>query len=279
MNYNLKELLPLVAKLSEKYTGFESSSITYEKAQQFMEAVLYCIHELELQNPSAPAPATKMPAEQAYERGFRLVLRKVQLALNLYNKMLPAFNCYNSQALSDTFVKGIPEFFKWYDPKFHPQDTILTLNYPVLKIKPDSSGIDRIYEYINCLCLEQNFLGNFPETYLENVLSRHHVPDFDLTENICETVFLDMICHILTGKTLGEQSFSQEDISRIGNIFSASDMKEIKKKLSLATAAFLEKLDSGRDSRNLLSYLTASLNNIIVRLENAADNGFLEHIL
>ena len=32
MNYEMEELVPIVGKLAEKYTGYESTSITYEKA-------------------------------------------------------------------------------------------------------------------------------------------------------------------------------------------------------------------------------------------------------
>ena len=45
--YEMEELLPVVAALGEKYTGYEHSSVTYEKAQMLMEAVLYCIGEYE----------------------------------------------------------------------------------------------------------------------------------------------------------------------------------------------------------------------------------------
>ncbi|MBP7349454.1 MAG: hypothetical protein KA965_12300 [Butyrivibrio sp.] len=41
--YTMEELVPLVGELAGSYAGYESSSISYEKAQQFMEAVLYCI--------------------------------------------------------------------------------------------------------------------------------------------------------------------------------------------------------------------------------------------
>lgn len=43
----MEELIPVVAELADKYTGYESTSITYEKAQQLMNAVIYCIHEYE----------------------------------------------------------------------------------------------------------------------------------------------------------------------------------------------------------------------------------------
>lgn len=36
MNYEIEELVPIVGKLAEKYTDNESTSITYEKAQQLM---------------------------------------------------------------------------------------------------------------------------------------------------------------------------------------------------------------------------------------------------
>ena len=32
MNYEMEELLPVVAELANKYTGSESTSVTYEKA-------------------------------------------------------------------------------------------------------------------------------------------------------------------------------------------------------------------------------------------------------
>lgn len=47
MNYTMEELVPIVGKLAEKYTTYESTSIAHEKAGQLMEAVLYCIRELE----------------------------------------------------------------------------------------------------------------------------------------------------------------------------------------------------------------------------------------
>ncbi|MFT4006898.1 MAG: DUF6179 domain-containing protein, partial [Lacrimispora sp.] len=49
MNIEMEELIPVVAELADKYTGKESTSITYDKANQLMGAVLYCIQEYEIQ--------------------------------------------------------------------------------------------------------------------------------------------------------------------------------------------------------------------------------------
>ncbi|NLG04860.1 MAG: hypothetical protein GX567_13670 [Clostridia bacterium] len=40
---------------------------------------------------------------------------------------------YGIVCLRDTFYKGIPAFLLHYDAKNKPQETILTLDYPILK--------------------------------------------------------------------------------------------------------------------------------------------------
>lgn len=39
MDYKMEELVSVAGKLAEKYTSFENTSVTYEKAEQLMGAV------------------------------------------------------------------------------------------------------------------------------------------------------------------------------------------------------------------------------------------------
>lgn len=169
MNDRMEELLPIVGRLARRYTGMDSTSISYEKAQQLMEAVLYCIREAELASPNGVASRETPPGE-LYEAGKAAVERKVKKALELYHQLLPDFCDYGNPYLSDTFFKGIPLFFQWYDLEFEPQSTVITLDYPVLKDLSSYSGIDRIYEFLVCIAQEQRFLGTFPEGYVEGLL-------------------------------------------------------------------------------------------------------------
>ena len=41
----MEELVPIVGKLAGEYMGHASTSVTYETAEQLMEAVLYCVRE------------------------------------------------------------------------------------------------------------------------------------------------------------------------------------------------------------------------------------------
>lgn len=277
MDYEMEELVPIVGKLAEKYTANESTSITYEKAEQLMGAILYCIHELKEINGNLLALNEKIPAQKAYEIGAAYVKEKAEKALNLYNRIMLGFYHYESQCLYDTFAKGIPEFFKWYDIQFEPQNTILTLDYPVLKDISGYTGIDKIFEFIKCIGLEQKFLKSFPAGYVTNILFKIDRNWKESMDNICETVFTYVIEHILTGKSLVEFELEQTDYLYMQGLFIQVALEDIKKRLESALEIFIK--NYYEDDRELLNYLSSAIGGIVVRLKNAADNKVLDGMI
>ncbi len=277
MRYEMEELVPIVGKLAEKYTAHESTSITYEKVEQLMGAVLYCIHEFEQFESDFAISSKNISAQRAYETGTIYVKKKVKKALELYNETLLKFDHYENYCLYDTFINGLPEFFKWYDIQFEPQNTILTLDYPVLKDISGYTGIDKIYEFIECIRLEQKFLDVFPEVYVINVLSKYNGQYKDMNDNICEIVFVTVIGHILAGKQLSETGFEEKDYLHIQKILMETDFNDINRQLENATKAFVQK--HCENSIELVEYLANSIGDIVVRLKNAAESGLLQQIL
>ena len=164
--YEMEELLPVVAALGEKYTGYEHSSVTYEKAQMLMEAVLYCIGEYEgtsLQEEREEAREQeekgalflknkKISAQEAFGKGQELVTEKVNKLRRLYNELIPGFWDYGLICLGDTVRKAIPSFFLNYDVRFAPQETLLTLDYPVLKDLGGRTGVDAVLGIYDVYC-------------------------------------------------------------------------------------------------------------------------------
>ena len=277
MGYEMEELVPIVGKLAEKYTAHESSAITYEKAEQLMEAVLYCIHEFEQHGEHSITSAEGISAQQAYETGVVYVEEKTKRALNLYNEMLPEFAYYGNRCLYDTFINGLPEFFKWYDIRFEPQNTILTLDYPVLKDISGYAGIDKIYEFLVCIRLEQRFLNAFPEDYVISVLSKYNRQYKSMLDNICEIVFTAVVGHVLAGKPLSELDFEEKDYLHIQKMLTQTGFCDINKQLDNASKAFVQKYCD--DNIDLLEYLRGAVDGIVVRLRNAAENDVLQRIL
>lgn len=185
--YSMEELVPLVSKLAFRYTGGEHSSVTYEKAQMLMEAVLYCIREFRERQGNA-LMAGNIPAEEAYRRGQELVLEKVRKLQTLYNEMILNFRDYGCLCLRDTVRKGIPAFLQRYDFQFAPQETLLTLDYPVRENLEHLSGVDRVLAYMECICREQAYLGEMDEREVVAILHDYHRDYGHLIENICGIV-------------------------------------------------------------------------------------------
>ena len=77
--YSLNELLPILKELTAKYTSKESTSITYEKANQLMGAINYCISEWERNETSKKdlMESNKIEAYYAYKNGYDLIKQKV----------------------------------------------------------------------------------------------------------------------------------------------------------------------------------------------------------
>lgn len=169
----MEELLPIVGKLAEAVTAKESSSVTYERAKQLMEAVIYCIAHFDDENNLLPAHHI-LPAEEAYRLGYAAVIEKVKETQDKYNKLLNFFDHYNNQNYKDTVEKALPGFFLYYDAKFSPTDNIITMDYPVFGLDMNLEGIDIIRQYIDAIWEEQCYLLKFPRDYVIDKFRSFH---------------------------------------------------------------------------------------------------------
>lgn len=185
--YSMKELLPLVSRLAFRYTGGEHSSVTYECAQRLMETVLYCIREYRMYQENALS-VEDISAAEAYRQGQKIVMDKVRALQKLYNEMIPDFKDYGCLCLRDTVRKGIPVFLQFYDFSFAPQETLLTLDYPVQENLEHLSGVSRVLAYMKCICREQAYLSGMDEREVVAILHAYHRDYGILIENICEIV-------------------------------------------------------------------------------------------
>ncbi|MEY8516121.1 DUF6179 domain-containing protein [Lachnospiraceae bacterium 29-84] len=255
MRYGMEELYPLVATLSEQYTGFESTSVTYEQAQRLMGAVCYCIHEYETSGTDSLA-APDMPAQEAYRQGRRLVLEKAEKARSCYNTITKFFCPYGNICLQDT-INAIPEFFKWYDVTFAPQDTILSLDYPVLADLGGYSGVDAIERYLECIYLEQVFLAGIHEGYIQNVLEAYCLDYEEIIENICGIVLLDLIKHVFLGKPLDGAALTAQECKAFQETAGRYPAKDMGQKLE----AILKELTGAcqEEGGRIFAYFQAGL--------------------
>ncbi len=234
--YDTAQLLILVSKLTEAYTSKESTSVTYEKASQLMKAVIYCIEEQDI----ADSLIKNESLQKSYELGYQMVLQKVQKAKELYEWILEDFTWYGNMACKETILDGMPSFFIHYDPKFNPQDHLLTLDYPVLIKNNSHEGIDVIYEYLLCVRYEQMFLHFFPEQTVEDLLYRYHHDYKELIINIPSIVVRNVLGSMILKKDQFDFRYTREDHTRLMYFIEMNTQVEAETKLTSLLHVFLK---------------------------------------
>ena len=275
MDYQMEELLPIVSELAQKYAGYESTSITYEKAQSLMEAVLFCLSEY---NSSAKDSLVQkdISVKEQYNIGAKLLSEKVENIRKIFNEISFQFEDFGVKCLYDTVQKGIPQFLKWYDIKFCPQNTILTLDYPLLIDCSSLTGADAVYKYIWAIQTEQIFLGKFDRNYVMLVLEKYNSEYRDMIENICSIVLTNIIGHIAIKKPFNDIDFLYEEYLQLSKIFAGKSIPDIenvvKDLIKKIVSQFYE------NDMDMLEYLCYETNNIAVRIYTANQHEQLSKI-
>lgn len=189
--YSMEELIPIVGSLTEQFTSRESSSVTYERARQFMEAVIYSIAHWDDEMENC-LMISKPSAEEAYKIGCRAVINKVKKTQEKYNRLLSFFDDYGNRNYRDTVEKALPGFFMYYDVKYAPMETMITMDYPIFGLDMSTEGIDMIAQYIDAIWKEQQYLNKFPKEYILGELRLFHPKYENEFFNIKEIVDLQM---------------------------------------------------------------------------------------
>lgn len=285
LEYEMEELVPIVAKLTEQYTSKESSSIRFETARQLMEAAIYCIHHSEYMvdnNEKSSADvmvdrARHMSAKEAYERGYHILVEKVKRLNVKYSSLLSYFSWYRNQAYYDTIVKGMPAFFLYYDAKFAPQNHILTLDYPTLRFIGDVRGIDAIEIYLNYTEYEQTFLKAFPEEYILKTLELYHTNYEELLINVCSIVLRNVLVCMWIDKPISGNRFTKNEI----NYIREKILEKGQPGIDEIIMNLLQSLISWgyEDNKELLEYLSYDIHEFSAELWNAAQHNSVDILL
>ncbi len=275
MDYKMEELFPIITKMARKYAGFENTSVCYEKAQMLMEAILYCLDEYWSQASDTVA-RVDISVEEQYALGAKLVMDKAYRIREIYNEMSVSFEDYGVKCLRDTVRKGIPEFLKRYDAKFCPQDTILTLDYPVTVDLSLRGGADRVYGYLCAVSAEQRFLGRFGSVYVRSVLEKYNSGYRDMYENICEVLLGNVLGHIFLQKPLEEMGFEEGELDLLSARFQALSVSEMENEIEGSIREMVGRFYC--NDPQVLEYLCLSAQNLAVRVDTAIRTGRIDKV-
>lgn len=110
-DYTMEELLPLVKELAELYTSKASTSITYDAARVFMEAIQYIIRCGRMGFDRQQLMAVHRDARTEYAAGIEALNQLIQEALGEYNQLMAKYEDYGNKNYGSVVRDGIPGFF------------------------------------------------------------------------------------------------------------------------------------------------------------------------
>lgn len=280
MKYSQEELLPVVAKLAARYTSNESTSISYDKARQLMGAVIYCIEEYENAAVGLRDLVTAnaaVSADTAYRQGYEILIEKVKNIQQEYNLMMKEFQFYGNRCCYDTFQKGLPEFFLYYDARFHPMNHILTLDYPVLVSLEPRCGADLMEVYVRSAFLEQSFLKKLPADYIMHVLNAYSGDYGELIINLASIVIRNVLGCRIAGKSIDLNGYFPVEMERLKLFISGKSSEELEVQLKKYIDELMDFAYEGNEE--LGNYLKEDVKNFSFELQHGLNYNCLQAML
>lgn len=272
--FTQEELTQAAARLAFSWSGADSTSVSYEKAEELLEAVLYCLKEWEGQE-GLVCREKRIGVWEAYQSGKQIAVQKVERLKNLYHERLLDFPDYGLACLRD-MIRAIPGFLRWYDVRFAPQNTLLTLDYPVLAGLDGMTGIDKVLAYGQCLDCERTFLEKLEPGYVSEALLTYH-PDYrELVENLCSMVLPGIMGHIMLKKPLSNRGFAAEEYSWLESMIGAREKEELEAFLNQIIGRMTETIYGG--AKELREYLSQNAGEAALRMKHAAEWNTLNKI-
>ena len=282
--YGMEELLPVLAVLTRKFTSGESSSVSYERARHLMEGIRYTISIYEKEGNLVGGK--KPEATEAWRIGQELLNRRRQEVKERYHTLCSTFLDYGNRNLRDTFGMALPGFLERYDLKYAPQETIITMDYPVLSKSSGLTGILAIEQYLNAIAVEQSFLQRFPEEYVKGILIRFQKDYQSQFFNLGRIVLRHLLGCMLIGKRLGEMSV-EKDYIELRGLVEQSTEEDLRKQLLFLVSGLdrkSEKEESKDKSepemwRHIGEYLSCDIRDFVTELKMGAAHDCLERIV
>ncbi len=278
------QLMGLLRDLILRYTRGESTSVKTETAQNLLLSILYSI---DTYISSYPHPEEALvllqahPLQETYDKG----LAQLNLCFNATHSFFQALQAnkldFPNQAYHATLDEALPDFFKNYDILFRAQDTMASIDYPLLFDDMHKQGILYIQQYLEHLAIENEFCQLFPQQDVKQLLSNYgRVYRIDTSEaliNLFEIVLTNSLFSFLAGNKARELSLSKLQYEMVREKFSSLTSDQCSLLFAEAIPALIA--DLGIDNARLNNYISDFQKVLLPRFWNALEHNCLANVI
>ena len=171
------ELVKLLAKKTERYTGGESTSVPVETAQKLLYSVCFT---LGVDFSGSSLDLDRLAGKnltREYDQGLSRIEEKIQWGKDLWETAYLTAPAIENISLRDT-LESIGGFWKRYDYTYFAHEIPCDIDYQLCRPVPETQfGIDYINQYLSRLIIENDFIRRFP-LMQEIGLLEQYCPDY-----------------------------------------------------------------------------------------------------
>lgn len=271
----LQKTWDLLKIQAEKYNGFDSTSMTVEKAQDLLASIVYSL--------SLVIDQSNLSAEAIIQQDFSTLLGQAQTILETKWKALySVWNeiCLEAPEINNFYyistLKEIGIFFKKYDFHYEAHRVPCNIDYPLIKAIPDNlKGINYIEAYLKSIRIENQYVKKYAH---ENVLELLQEMASEYEENyfnFCECVFVNALGKEMVSSGKDSLFIDEEELHRFSAEYIGKTAEEINEILEKSAVSIFRKI--GFDENNL-PYFSDVISSLALRICEINKPGFLKNV-
>ena len=277
------QIMALLAESIVKYTGGDSTSVRTETAQRIMMSVLYTLDAF-LKNLGPPEDAVAFiiagSIKEIYAGGLELLEAAFADTKQMYQEVVQNKLGIPNAAYQLT-IDDLDRFFSHYDMRFNAQDTIASIDYPLLFDDQEVQGVFYIKQYLEKLALETEFCRLFSTQDINKLLFNYgRVYRIDYREsliNVFEIMLNNAVFSVMAGNSASILSIKHSQCDYLENKLKSMDYEQCSALVSASMGALLGELQIEKPV--LRTYMQRYKKILMPRLQNAIQNDSLKHLV
>jgi hypothetical protein len=216
----------LLAARTESYNNGASSSVQIEVAQVIMASNFFTIG---LYLKSLPDLQTALqalknePIAEQYQRGLKIVCRKMNVARHLYylvcSSRIKSMQCFYNVAIDEDLKRSI----KNYNLDYEAHEMTTVIDYQLMNPVSDLAGVEYLVHYLHNLSLENMFCAMFKPAVIHAVMQEYDREYKDLPVNFFEQVLLNALGCVLLRKDFEAPILTAADRQEMISIMQCED--------------------------------------------------------
>ena len=264
---------------AERYNGFDSTSISTDKANSIHESNLYTVG-LYLKKFLPDEAIEKLKNESIidfYNKGRKIIDRKLDISRVLYKKVTNNMLEIDNYTYNATLIGGIKGFFKIYDPDFEANNIKITADYPIYNnLIGVLDGIEFIEKYLQSIFFENEFCNMFSQDSIKYLLYGYAEDYKDLIINIFQIVLTAVIGCELANEEISRLTISNSGLQRIYDKFIDKSKDEVYTLIVQSYNKIKEELF--KDNLGLQEYIEQGIFQIQFEIYNANVSNNLDKV-